>query len=70
MRKLFLSGRWEYEVLKNEGEGIKGYGYHLNIYKNDILVFENGAFGSISIAEINARDYFLLMALGVEREYY
>ena len=68
MRKNIVNDNYQFEVLKNIGEGVKGYGYHLNIYKNDILIFENGSFGSITMAELNARDYFLLKEFNIERE--
>lgn len=69
MKKLIVKDKWEYEVTKNEGQGIKGYGYKLKVFKNDILVFENGAFGSETIAEINMRQYFLSNEFNIEPEY-
>ena len=69
MKKPILENKWEYEITKNEGEGIQGYGYKLRIYKNNIEVYTQGGFGCISSAEINARDYFLLYEFNVEREY-
>lgn len=63
-----VKDKWQYEILKNEGEGIKGYGYTLIVYKNGKEVSKQGAFGSVSIAESEARDYFLFYEFGIERE--
>ena len=69
MKKPILENKWEYEITKNEGEGIKAYGYTCRIYKNDIEVSRESAFGGISMAQVYARDYFLLYEFNVEREY-
>ena len=68
MRRSILANKWEYEITKNEGEGITGYGYTVRIYKDDREVSKEGAFGGISIAQVYARDYILLYEFGIERE--
>ena len=67
MRKLIIENKWEYEITKNEGIGLKGYGYHLEVFKNDVLVYKDGSFGGISMAQVNARDYYLFSEFGIER---
>lgn len=37
MRKQYKFNKWEYDITKNQGEGLKGYGYNLKIYKNNKL---------------------------------
>jgi hypothetical protein len=68
MRKLIVDNKWEYEIIKNEGEGIKGYGYACRIYKNDKEVSKEGAFGGVSMAQVYARDYFLMYEFNIERD--
>lgn len=68
-RKVYPISKWEYEITKNEGEGLKGYGWHLDVYKNGEKVFSDGAFGSEQMAEISVKDYILLHEFDVDREY-
>jgi hypothetical protein len=63
MRKKFLINKWEYEIQEIIGK----YGFRLNIYKNNNLVYSQGGFGGITMAEIEARDYFLLNEFNIER---
>jgi hypothetical protein len=64
MREKFLENKWGYEIHETPGQ----YGFRVDVYKNDILVYSQGGFGSINIAEIEARDYFLLNEFNIERE--
>lgn len=68
MRQPIIKDLYEYEVTKNEGEGIKGYGWHLDIYKNGEKVLSDGAYGSETMAQISARNYFLLMEFDISTE--
>lgn len=52
---------------KNEGEGLKGYGYTLNILKNGKQVAIQGSFGSVSTAENAFKDYILFWEFDIER---
>jgi hypothetical protein len=63
MREKIVSDNWEYEIHEINGE----YGFRVDIYKNKILVFSQGGFGSITNAEICAKDYFLLNEFDIER---
>jgi hypothetical protein len=63
MRKKFLINKWEYEIQEIIGK----YGFRLDIYKNNNLVYSQGGFGGITMAEIEARDYFLLNEFNIER---
>jgi hypothetical protein len=65
--KNFIDDIWQYEVIKNEGEGLQGYGWKVRLFKNGVQVHNIGNFGAISIAEVYARDYFLLHAFNIER---
>jgi len=67
MKKFFLADEWEFEITKNDWDK-KEYGYKVDIYKNNFIVESQGGFGSIDTAEAWARDYFLLEALGIERD--
>lgn len=49
--------KWEYSITKNEGDGLKGYGYHLTIMKDGKVVSEQGAFGGIAQAEDTLHRY-------------
>lgn len=64
MREKIIIENWEYEIheIKNE------YGFRVDVYKNNKLDFSQGGFGSITTAEIYARDYVLLKEFGIERE--
>ena len=68
MKKLILDNKWEYEIEKCEGIGLSGYGYELKIYKNDDCIYKQGGFGCLSVAQVYARDYFLMYEFGIERE--
>jgi len=37
MRKQYKFNKCEYNITKNQGEELKGYGYNLKIYKNNKL---------------------------------
>jgi hypothetical protein len=65
--KNFIDDIWQYEVIKNEGEELQGYGWKVHIYKNRVLVHCQSAFGSIGTVEQYAIDYFLLQVFNVER---
>jgi hypothetical protein len=64
MREKIVANKWEYEIHEIENE----YGFKIEIYKNNRLVFSQGGFGGITIAEVYARDYFLFEEFGIERE--
>jgi hypothetical protein len=68
MRQPIIKDLYEYEVTKNEGEGIKGYGWHLDVYKNGEKVRSDGAYGSEQMAQISARNFFLLMEFDISTE--
>ena len=68
MKKYFLSDEWEFETTKNNWDK-KEYGFKVDIYKNNFIVKCQSGFGSESTAESWARDYFLLEAFGIERDY-
>lgn len=68
MRQPIIKDLYEYEVTKNEGEGIKGYGWHLDVYKNGEKVLSDGAYGSETMAQISARNFFLLMEFDISTE--
>ena len=69
MLKEYKLSKWEYEITKNEGEGLKGYGFHLDLYKDGKKVLSEGAFGGETMAEVAVRDFILLDEFGVERDY-
>jgi hypothetical protein len=64
MREKFLINNWEYEIHEIFGE----YGFRVDIFKNNIKIYTQGGFGSITVAEVSARDYFLLNEFNIERE--
>ena len=68
MKKLIIADKWEYEIIKNEGRGMEGYGYNVKIYKNDIEVSRQSAFAYISQAQQYARDYLLMYEFNIERD--
>jgi hypothetical protein len=63
MKNLLIKNKWEYEIVESNI-----YGYDLIIYINDKETHRQGGFGSISMAEIEARDYFLLNEFNIERD--
>jgi len=63
MKNLMIKNKWEYEILPSEV-----YGFNLTIYVNDKLIHSQGGFGSISMAEISAYDYFLLNEFNIDRD--
>lgn len=63
MREKIVFDNWEYEIHEISGE----YGFRVDIFKNNQKIYSQSGFGSISIAEIEARDYFLLNEFGIER---
>lgn len=64
MREKISIANWEYEIneVKNE------YGFKVDIYKNKILTFSQGGFGSIVNARKYAKDVVLYIEFGIERE--
>ena len=68
MKTNIIDNIWQYEIIKNEGIGLAGYGWTIHIYKNDIEIAKQGSFGSISMAQVYARDYFLRYEFNIERE--
>jgi len=68
MRQPIIKDLYEYEITKNEGEGIKGYGWHLDVYKNGEKVLSDGAYGSETMAQISARNFFLLGEFDISTE--
>lgn len=63
-----IKNKWQFEVIKNNGEGLSGYGWNIIIYKNGIKFIEQGAFGSLTVLEDYARSIFLLDEFGIDRE--
>jgi hypothetical protein len=63
MREKFLKNNWGYEIHEIFGE----YGFRVDIFKNDNLFITQGGFGSITGAEVYARDIFLLNEFNIER---
>ena len=59
MKKNIISAKWEYEITKCQGKGLKGYGYNLIIYKNNKIVYNQGGYGVSSLAKSRATDYML-----------
>lgn len=66
MLKEYIFNKWQYDIIKNEGEGIKGYGFTLYIYKNDNIVFKTGSFGSESMAEWCFKRYMIEHEFNIE----
>ena len=66
MKEKFLINKWEYEIhdIMRPGD----YGFGLDIYKNNTMIFSRQGFGNISGAKNYARDYFLLNEFGIEKE--
>jgi len=64
-----VKNKYQYEILKNKGEGLKGYGWTLIIYINGKENARYSAFGSIAVAEAEARNYFLQAEFNIERDY-
>lgn len=67
--------KWSYKIIKNEGEGLKGYGYSLEIMLDGVTVHHSGNYGSPEMArdwvrtymEIQIEQHGLLEALGVQQ---
>lgn len=68
MRQPIIKDLYEYEVTKNEGEGIKGYGWNLDVYKNGEKVLSDGAYGSELMAYFSARNFFLLSEFDISSD--
>jgi hypothetical protein len=68
MKKSLLDNLWEYEIKKCEGIGPQSYGYELKIYKNNVCIYKQNGFGSLSSAQVFARDYFLMYEFNMERD--
>ena len=66
MRLEYKFNKWEYEIVKNEGSGLEGYGYHLNIYQNDKKVFEGGSYGNEAAAMSKVIDVILEGEFGMD----
>lgn len=66
---------YSYKIIKNEGEGIKGYGYTMQIFKDKKLVSNEGAFGGETQAlewlrifiEGEIERFGLIEVVGIER---
>lgn len=67
MQKPIIKNKWTYEITKNHGKGFEGYGFKLDVYINDTLVFSNDRYGSEEGAKNEARDYFLGYEFGIDR---
>jgi len=59
MKIQYIFNKWEYEIIKNEGEGLKGYGYNIKIYKNNMNVYNAGAYGVESMALSAIQKYII-----------
>ena len=68
MRQKIIDNIWEYKIEKCIGLGLQGYGYKLEIYKNNDCIYKQGGFGSLSIAQVYARNYFLMYEFNIERD--
>jgi len=64
-----VKNRYQYEIIKNQGEGLQGYGWTLIIYINGKEKATFSAFGTIQSAEVEARRYFLYEEFNIERDY-
>jgi hypothetical protein len=64
MREKFVVNNWEYEIhdLMTRGE----YGFRVDIFKNNEVVYSQAGFGGITGARIYARDYIINKELGIE----
>jgi len=63
-----FKNKWRYDIIKNTGEGLKGYGYTLFIYKNGIQVSKQGSFGVESIVMLVLERYILNEEYNLELE--
>lgn len=68
MKMPIVKNKWDYDIIKNEGEGLAGYGYDVVIYKNNIAVNRRGAFGSILGAQWYVEKYFLKAEFNIENQ--
>lgn len=66
MRLEYKFNKWEYEITKNEGSGLQGYGYHLNVYRDDKKVYEGGSFGNEAAAMSKVVDVILDGEFGID----
>jgi len=66
MRLEYKFGKWEYEIIKNEGSGLQGYGYRLGVYQNDKKVYEGGSYVSEAAAMSKAIDVILEGEFGID----
>jgi hypothetical protein len=55
MRYTFLIDKWYYDI----NDCISGYGYILEIYRNDKVVYTQGGYGSIGNAKSYAIKYII-----------
>jgi hypothetical protein len=62
-----IKNKWQFEVIKNNGEGLKGYGWNIIIYKNGVKFTEWGAFDSLAVLESYARDIVLSEEFNIGR---
>jgi len=70
MRKSIVKNKWQYSTKKNKGEGLKGYGYSVTIYKNNRIEHKpTTAFPTEQQAEYYAEDYFLAEEFNIEKDY-
>jgi len=68
MKKLWAFNTWEYDIEKNVGEGLKGYGYNVKIYKNGIEAHKAGAFIYESFALSYVRDFIIENEFDIDLE--
>ncbi len=64
----FKFPKYQWELIKNKGEGLKGYGYNLNILKDGKQVAVMGAFINESMAVQALKDYILFWEFNIERD--
>ena len=63
----FVTNKWSYEIYKNNWD--KGeYGYRVELFKNGVLVKKQSGFGYEGGAEKWAKDEYLFLEFGFERE--
>lgn len=66
MRQKYNFANWEYEITKNEGSGIQGYGYNIEVYRDGKQVFVGGAYGNEASAMSKVIDIILEGEFGID----
>ena len=66
MRQEYKFSKWEYEITKNEGSGLQGYGYNVEVYQDNKKVFEGGAYGTEAAAMSKVVDVILDIEFGID----